>query len=274
MLILNSRLLGVLILTIYADVLLCVNFIIDYFLLGLTIRVLKTTCSFKRQLVGAGVGAVCSLVILLPSLNFILSLLLLVLTSAITVIATFGINKMMVLLKQIICFYIASFLFTGTMAALSKLIKMPSLLVRNGVVYYNLSAILLVMLAVVTYFIITLICKYLKRNVDATCKLSISQGDVKLQVIALIDSGNKLQEPFSEKWVMLLDSQYEKLFSNISSPKRIIPYATIGGEGILYGFCPESIKILSTGEKLDMYVAFSPRPIKNGYNAIISAEAF
>lgn len=274
MLLLSSRLLGVFCLTIYADVLLCVNFIIDYFLLGLTVRVLKTSCSFSRQLIGAGVGAVSSLVILLPNLNYVLSIILLVLTSAVTIITTFGINKITVLLKQITCFYVASFLFTGAMAVLSKILKTPSLIVRNGVVYYNLSAVLLVVFAVITYLAITLVCKYLKRNSEPTCKLSIIDGDVNLQVIALVDSGNRLQEPFSEKWVMLLDSQYEKLFSNVKSPKRIIPYATIGGEGVLYGFCPESIKLLPNGEKLDMYVAFSPHPIKSGYNAIISAEAF
>lgn len=259
--------------TVYADVLICVNFIIDYFLLGLTIRILKTPCSFKRQLIGAGVGALCSLSILLPKLNFILMLALLILTSAITIIATFGISKLSVILKQILCFYVASFLFSGLMSVVSNLIKTTSLIVRNGVVYYNLSAILLVTFAVITYLTITLICRYLKRNNEPTCKLLISQDNIKLQVIALIDSGNRLQEPFSEKWVMLLDSQYEKLFSNANSPKRVIPYSTIGGEGVLYGFCPESIKIISTGEKLDMYIAFSPRPIKNGYNAIISAEA-
>lgn len=274
MLLLSSRLLGVFCVTIYADVLLCVNFIIDYFLLGLTIRVLKTTCKFSRQLIGAGVGAISSLVILLPKLNAVLSLLMLVIMSVLTVIATFGINKLTVLLKQIVCFYVASFLFTGAMAILSKIIKSPSLLVRNGVVYYNLSAVLLVAFAGFTYLVITLVCKYLKRNSEPTCKVSIIEGDVNLQVIALVDSGNKLQEPFSEKWVMLLDSQYEKLFSNVKSPKRIIPYATIGGEGVLYGFCPESIKLLPNGENLDMYVAFSPRPIKSGYNAIISSEAF
>lgn len=259
--------------TVYADVLLCVNFIIDYFLLNLTARVVKTACTFKRQLMGAGVGAVCSLVILLPSMSFILSILLLIFTSALTVVATFGAGKLGLLLKQIICFYVASFLFTGTMAVLQKILKTPSLLVRNGVVYYNLSAVLLVLLATLTYLIITLICRYLKRNSEPTCKLSISQGDVNLQIIALVDSGNRLQEPFSEKWVMLLDSQYEKMFANLDTPKRIIPYATIGGEGILYGFRPENIIVLATGQKLDMYVAFSPRPIKNGYNAIISAEA-
>ncbi len=261
------------ILTVYADVLFCVNFIIDYFLLGLTAKVLKSVCSFKRQLFGAGVGALCSLTILIPKLNLLLSLIVMLGTSAITVIASFGMGSFKLFIRRLSCFYLASFVFSGLMAALSRLLNNQSLIVRNGVVYYNLSAVLLVAFAVFTYFIISLICRYTRRNNEPTERLSIRQDNVKIDVIALVDSGNRLQEPFSEKWVMLLDSQYENLFQNTKSPKRVIPYATIGGEGVLYGFCPESINLISTGERLDMYIAFSPHPIKSGYGAIISAEA-
>ena len=72
---------------------------------------------------------------------------------------------------------------------------------------------------------------------------------------------------------MLLDNGYETLFSNLKMPKRVIPYSTVAGDGVLYGFYPESISLKPSGQKLDMYVAFSPKPLGNGYGAIISSEA-
>ena len=259
--------------TVYVDVLVCVNFIIDYFLLGITAKIIKAPCSFTRQIISALVGGVCSVVILLPVLNVFVSLLSLLLTSALIVLVAFGKAGWKVFLRSLACFYLASFLFSGAMNVLSKLIDSKALSVRNGIVYYNLSATFLVGFSVVTYILITVICRFVKRNNPPTCKLEISQGNVQLNVTALVDSGNRLQEPFSEKWVMLLDANYEKHFSDIKAPKRIIPYSTVAGDGVLYGFYPERISLQPSGEKLDMYVAFSPKPLKNGYGAIVSSEA-
>ncbi len=259
--------------TVYADVLICVNFIIDYFLVGITAKIVKAPCSFARQIISALVGGACSLVILLPKQNTLVSLLLLFFTSALIVFVAFGKSGIKAFFRSLACFYLASFLFTGAMSALSKFINNNTLAVRNGMVYYNLSAIFLIAFSVITYLIITLFCRYVKRNNPPTCKLEISQDNVQLNVTALVDSGNRLQEPFSEKWVMLLDSGYEKLFGEIKAPRRVIPYSTVAGEGVLYGFYPQSINLKPSGQKLDMYVAFSPKPLKNGYRAIISSEA-
>ena len=58
--------------TIYLDVLLSINIIIDYFLINITGGLLKTKCKLSRQIIGAIIGAMCSLTILIPqNLNFV-----------------------------------------------------------------------------------------------------------------------------------------------------------------------------------------------------------
>ena len=54
--------------TVYVDVLLVLNWVIDYLLLRLTAHFLRLPVSRKRLVLGAGVGAFGALVILLPPL--------------------------------------------------------------------------------------------------------------------------------------------------------------------------------------------------------------
>ena len=56
--------------TVYIDVLLCVNLIINYLPLSAVGFYTHTKVTIRRLLSGAGVGAVCSLTILLPKLSF------------------------------------------------------------------------------------------------------------------------------------------------------------------------------------------------------------
>jgi len=258
---------------IYADVLICINLILDYFLLGFTALLLKTKISFFRQLIGAFVGGLSSLMILIERESLAVSITVRVITSVLVVLSTFGFSSVSLFVRRICVFFSASFLFSGCMTALIELINPIGLIVHNGIVYYDLSALLLVTLSGVIYVVLSLILRFSKRSAHSTCRLKIEEGNGGAEIIALIDSGNRLKEPFSEKWVLLLDPRYSSELKGEGKPHRIIPYSTISGEGMISGFIPDSVSILPSGEALDVYIAFSPKPLEGEWGAVISSDA-
>ena len=62
--------------TVYADVLLALNFFINYFLLLSVGRIMKSSISRTRICLGAAFGAACSLTLFLPPLPFVLGCLI------------------------------------------------------------------------------------------------------------------------------------------------------------------------------------------------------
>ncbi len=258
---------------VYADVLICINIIIDYFLIGFAAAILKAKCSFRRQLLGAVVGGLCSLMILIERESLLISVFVRLITSFSVTMAAFGFLSIGVFIKRLGFVYLSSFAFSGAILALLELLKPVGLIIHNGIVYYDLSAMLLICLAAAIYGLLSLILRISKRKTEHICKIRISEGKTDAEIIALIDSGHKLREPFSEKWVLILDPKYSELLSPQSKMKRIIPYKTVSGGGALVGFLPDKIKLASSGEELDMYVAFSPEPLGKNYSAIIASEA-
>jgi len=260
--------------TIYADVLISINLIIDYFLISLTSKLLKTACSFWRQLLGAAVGGVCSLCILIPKEGILISLALRVVTSLAVVMVTYGIGKFSFLLRRVACFYIVSFLFSGLMFALWYFLKPKGLLLQNGIVYYDLSTLFLVASAVFSYLLISLISRFINRKYSPLCRVRIITEKSRAEASVLVDSGNRLREPFSEKPVLLLDPKYYYLAEEYEGGKRVIPYKTVSGEGIIMGFRPRGVYLCDQGggDSLDVYVAISPKPLGE-YDGVIGSSA-
>ena len=258
---------------LYADVLICINIIIDYFLLNITAALLGCKCSFLRLILGSVVGGICSLTILVGSENIIIAFLIRIFSSTAVILSAFGFSGVGLFLRRAAVFFTASFLFSGCMTAITELLTPKGLLVKNGIVYYDLSAVALVVFSAVVYLTLSLILRFSKRKSERTCKLSVYDGNTEIHITALIDSGNRLHEPFSEKWVVLLDSKYENIIKGEGKARRIIPFSTVSGEGILNGFIPDKVILEDSGEQLDVYVAFSVAPLQKGYGAIISSDA-
>lgn len=261
-------------LTVYVDVLITVNFIIDYFLISLTTAVLKTKIIFRRQLIAAGIGAVSSLIILLD-IGFLPIMLIRLVISAAIIFCGYGFDSTAQFIRKIICFYIASFLFSGIMEAVLRLLGPNGLIVHNGVVYYNLSATLLVVLSAVIYCIITVICRIAARGNHKTCTIVIKNDNSEIKLNTLVDSGNRLKEPFSEKYVLIVDKKYSDKITLTNGTQRIIPYSTVSNDGCLTGYYFDKVYLLCDKKEkpLDLYLAFSPTELTGGIDAIISDDA-
>ncbi|MBQ2605020.1 MAG: sigma-E processing peptidase SpoIIGA [Clostridia bacterium] len=277
--------------TIYIDILICVNLVINYLLLSATSFYTHTQLSVKRIIIGSAVGAVCSLCILLPVLPVAADMLLKILVSIMTVYSAFGYKKKKAFIKIYAVFILSTFIFGGIVAALWFLFSPQNLFIKNSIVYIELSPVLLIIYSVLCYIIFKGIY-YLTGNYDTAdsyCILTVFNSGNALRVNAKIDTGNSLKEPFSQAPVIVIGrntaqsitpveiTEYETVttlkFRESINNIRFIPFTTVGGRGIMPCFKAEKICINDDPCNKSVYIALCRDDyIQGDFQAIIPCE--
>lgn len=277
--------------TVYIDILICVNLIINYLILSAASFYTHTEISVKRLITGSVVGAVCSLCILLPVLPIAVDILLKTLISIITVYSAFGYKKKRTFIKLYAVFILSTFIFGGIVTALCFLFSPQKLFIKNSVVYIELSPVLLIIYSVLCYIIFKGMY-YLTGNYEGTdsfCILTVFNCGNALRVTAKIDTGSSLKEPFSQSPVIVIGRstaqsitpaeiaayetvrtlEYRESINNI----RFIPFTTVGGKGIMPCFKAEKVCINDDPCTKNAYIALCRDDnIQGDFQAIIPYE--
>lgn len=233
--------------TIYVDVLVAVNFFINYFLLLATARFLAVPVKRGRLAAASGLGAFFSLFILLPALPEALSAAVKLLMSGAIVLSAFGFGGVRRFLRNTAVFYMINFGFAGLMLALWYFLAPQGLLVRNSVVYFDISPVLLILLSVVCYLVVTLINRIAGRQMpkELFCRIVVSCGGVSCDCTAKVDTGNALREPFSNDPVVVVSEQaIRRVIPPAGSLNlRLVPFDAVSGRGMLKAFRPDRLTI-------------------------------
>ena len=129
--------------TVYADVLVGMNLYVTWFLLLASERLAGVRSSALRRGLAALCGGLASLLIFLPELPFPLLFFGKLLLAAGIVWIAGGYGGWRRFCKEMIFFFAANFLFAGAMIALWLAFSPPRLVIRNGAVYYHISALTL-----------------------------------------------------------------------------------------------------------------------------------
>ena len=120
------------------------------------------------------------------------------------------------LAKQLVIFYLTSFVFGGCAFALLYFVKPQDVLMKNGV-YIGTYPIKIALLGGIVGFIITNIAfKIIKTKLkkkDMIYKIKIQIFDKEEEVSAMLDTGNLLRDPISKIPVIIVEK--EKLYSII-----------------------------------------------------------
>ena len=136
---------------VYADMLLAVNWWIDFLLLLGVRRFMGIGARPWRLVVGSLVGALFSLVLLLPPMAVWLSLLLKLLAAGLMVLVAFGWHSRRRYIRSLLLLFGLSAGLSGLCSALYHFAAPRDLFVVNGVVYYAVSPWLLLGLTVLCY---------------------------------------------------------------------------------------------------------------------------
>lgn len=256
---------------IYVDVLFIVNFFITYLLLLLTKALLKSSAKTARMLISSLIGGLYSLVILIDDLTPLVSVLGKLAVSAVLVLIAFGFRRITSFIKDVALFYFSNMLFLGVILCFQLIFNSKAAAVNNSTVYFDISAPVLLMSAFSAYVISIAVIKIYNKTLGKTeiYNLKIFKNGDCHTMLAFLDSGNKLTEPFSSYPVIIVDSS--KMFYE---SERIIPFNTVGGDGILQAFKPDKIEISNGKNKIEtdrVYIALSNVEEQN-YSAILNSQ--
>lgn len=262
--------------TIYADILFCVNFIIDYIILLTVRRFMNLSAGRLRLLSGAAAGGLTSFVILLPALPSGLCLLLSLAFACTIVGIAFAPLPKMLYIRTAAAFFLISFGYCGAMMAVLILFSPESLIIRNSSVYVDISPFALIVTTVICYVIIRTILRITGkgRPEKIHCVLKIRINGSETVCRALIDTGNALSEPFSGEPVIVMSPGIlgEECFG---SSVRLVPFSCVGSKGLLKAVRPEEITVIIDDEtrKINGFVANGTEQLTDGIDALIPSGA-
>lgn len=285
--------------TIYIDILISMNMIVNYFILLSTAKFLRFSVKRNRLIIAAFIGAIYSLYILVPKINIILSTFIKLIMSATIVFLAFGKMSKKNFLKSVLCFYLMNFSFAGIMFCLWFIIHPDGLLIHNSVVYFNISPIILILATIISYIIIEITNKIISKHEinNFIYDVEIEIFNKKISLKAKVDTGNTLIEPFSNRPVAVVEYKYikeiipnnmrkffeDKYYSfnikslpdNWKNKCRIIPYKVISSNGILPSFKPDSFVITINNKRIkkDVYIGVcSAKNLTGNFEMLINPQ--
>ena len=240
---------------IYADVFFLVNAFVNYFLLLATGKLLNLKSKGIRLIAASVFGALASFISLL-SLNKAIEITVTLITSLLLTALSFGFKRPLRLIVNTLCFILFSTLFSGINLLLINLFGINALVI-NGKVYYDINLLMLIIFTGVFYLCLSLISNIVKMHKDTTLihKLTFSYKGSDFTLSTFLDTGNSLKEPFSGAPVIIISKRLLKDCSIKDESLRLIPYKTVKGEGLLYGFKPDFIEIDGLKTEKECYIA-------------------
>ena len=238
--------------TIYIDLLVIINLYITFFLLKGTAVFLHRKAATHRILLGSLAGGVSSLVILLPTLPFLLNSACKIVTGLLIVLITFGYKKSYEYLKTSLIFIVINVVFAG-LALLLWFFVAPSVMeYNNAVVYLDISLPVLVITTALAYGVI----RFLRYMLDAReigereHKVIIKVKGKSVVLDGLADSGNVLIDYFSGLPVIVCPySPLAEVAPDgiLDTPPpvgiRLLPYNTIDSHGLIPVFKADEVII-------------------------------
>lgn len=276
--------------TIYIDILIGTNIIINYFILLAVSKYSKIVPKQRRMILGSVFGAISSIVILLPDLGFIGNFLTKMVISILIVFFTFGFHSLKTIIKNIALFYFISFCFCGVMLFVWFIFTPKGLIINNSTVYLNISPTVMIITTLFSYIVIRVCCRFIgkRENTIEICKVKLINNNSYCEFYGKVDTGNTLCEPFSQRPVIVVnesavkniaEEEFSKLL-NVSTPTatvknnyRVVPFSAIGGSGILPAFSPNEVYINGVLCKEKIYVAVCKNDILCGeIKAMVNPE--
>lgn len=248
--------------TVYIDVLFIVNFIVNILILEGTSLIMREETKAYKTLMAAGVGALYAVAIFFVDIGTLQGSVLKLLVSVVIVFIGFPYKSGKVFLKILGSFYLVSLIFGGGVIAILSMtnlgMKMGAIY-SNGAVYVSLPWQILILSSAVTYFLIAFFSRVRRKNIQKAKierKLTIYVQNKKIDVAAIIDTGNTLCEPISGSPVIvceygliesILPKGEESILEKMVKAKlkiRMIPFSAVGNEnGMMIGFLPDRIEV-------------------------------
>lgn len=293
--------------TIYLDVVLIENLIMNYIILFATGYILKIKLNHIRLIISALLGGIYSILAYMEVLEIYTNFFMKILLSVVMVYLAYNAKNIKLLLKQITIFYLTSFVFGGCSFALLYFVKPQEILMKNGMLIGTYPLKIAVLGGIVGFTISVIAFKVVKRRLnkkDMFCDITVFVGEKNIKTKAMIDTGNMLKDPITRMPVIVVEKDilYEiiphKILDNLEkiiggeisneiyeqevikyiSKFRVIPFTSLGKEnGMLLGLKVKKVIVeidFNEEEIKDVIIGIYNKKLskKNKYNALIGLD--
>lgn len=259
---------------IYLDVLLFQNFLVNTFLLTITLQTLKKRIRLLRLCFSGFIGSLYVIPMLFPKYKYLSTTPFQILMAFLMIFIAINEKNIKFLIKGTIIFIFYSMLLAG-MAIYSALRSNPNLDLSNPVINFTSKNTYLAIMVI--YIVINRIVVYVrdrKKLSNFIYSVEIYTKDVKTTVNAFLDTGNELREPVTNLPVIILEKDIFNKINLEGYSIYHIPYSVVSGyNGKLIGIKPDSIKItMNDVTKVEnAIVAFCDKKLSknNDYNGLL-----
>lgn len=282
---------------VYIDVLLLENIIMNYLILLITAKFSKSNMSSIRLFIASVLGASYLLLALAPDMSQYYTGTAKIFLSIVIIVVAFSPEKLKTFIKTLSIFYIVSFLFAGCFVAVSYFADGSGIIANNMVYAWTPKWRSLVYAVLAILIAIRIGWSYIQNRFakeTLLIPLSIVFDKKKVQLMALVDTGNSLHEPISNTPVIvvefnavqsILPEEIKMIFSQQKdcdleaitgilsksawiSKFRLLPFTSLGKQyGMLIGFKPDYVSI-----KVDEAEKIFRNVIIGIYNNILSEK--
>ncbi len=259
--------------TIYIDIVFLENLLMNSIILIASGIILKKKMKWVRIVLASSLGAIYTIVGYISTFKIYSNLILKIILSILIVYIAFNPQTVKQLCKDILIFYLTSFVFGGVAFALIYVVKPQDILMKNGLFLgtYPLKTVLLA--AIVAFIVIIVAFKIVKTKFnkkDMFCNVVVELNGEKIETRAMIDTGNLLKEPITNTPVIVLEHTLlcqcmpKEILDNLESilggdlfkiPEdirneyisrlRLIPFTSLGKQnGMLVGIKADNLKII------------------------------
>ena len=214
---------------IYLDIIMLLNFAIDFILLLTVSLILKRNIKITKIMLGAFIGGI-SILFLFLNINNILLFLLKLIISILMILITFGYKTIKYTLINLLYLYMSSIILGGFLYLLNLEFSYKHI----GIIFFNnglsINFIFLIIFSPLILYIYIKQTKNLRYNYSNYYNVEVINKNKKYKYTAYMDSGNVLVDNLTKKSVILIDKR--KLLFNIKE-FRLIPYMGVNGSNMI-----------------------------------------
>ena len=239
---------------VYIEVVILINFIIDFILLFGVCLILRRQTTLKRLLLSSLVGSI-TIICMFCNLSSILLFIIKLLTSLLMVIICCKFKSIKYTLNNIFYLYTLSIILGGSIYLISIEIisKYKNLNFLSNGIYLNF-IILLIFSPLIIYIYVKQI-KKIKNTYSNYYNIDIYLKDkTKTTLTGYLDTGNHLTDPYKNRPIILVNK--DKININYDN-FLLVPYDTLNNHGLLKCIIPDKIYIDKIGTKTNFLIGIS-----------------
>ena len=257
---------------IYIDIIFIENIIMNTIILYATAIILKQKVKNIRLIISAVIGSIYSILMYITKLTIYSSIISKFILSVVMAYVAFKPNDIKKIFKQIIIFYLTSFVFGGAALGVIYMVNTGKISIKNGAIIGNYTLKTILTGFVIAFLIIITAFKFVKSKIsknDLFCNIIVKINKKEVKAKAMIDTGNMLKEPITNIPVVVMEHSLlydaipkeileniddilggdfnkipEKIKQEYMSKLKVIPFSSLGKQnGMLLGLKADELEV-------------------------------